>query len=147
MVDLTEQDLLTGLLHTAAFARRIDVLLADARVEGRPLAVIVAELPPIADDDVLTDAARRLRDVTRSRDVVARVGTGELAVCCPGADAAESAAVARRVAEVLAQPFERPEGRIVIRVAVGRCQLDVVRSTDTNVSVLFSAREALRQLF
>jgi len=140
MVDLTEQDLLTGLLHAAAFARRVDAVLARALDADEPVAVVVAELPPMADDGVLIEAARRVRDVTRSRDHVARSGTGELAVCCPGATEAEGRAVARRIAEVLAQPFELGGDYVLMPVGVGVFLRDGVTPGDTSAFVLLAAR-------
>ena len=140
MVDLTEQDLLTGLLHFGAFAGRVDAVLARAMQADEPVAVVVAELPPTADDGVLIEAARRVRDVTRSRDHVARSATAELAICCPGATEAEGRAVARRVAEVLAQPFELEGHYVVLGVGIGVFLREAVTEGDTSAFVLLAAR-------
>ncbi len=140
MVDLTEQDLLTGLLHVSAFAGRVDAVLARAIEADEPVAVVVAELPPMADDGVLIEAARRVRDVTRSRDHVARSATAELAICCPGATEAEGRAVARRVAEALAQPFELEGRYVVLGVGIGVFLREVVTEGDTSAFVLLAAR-------
>lgn len=139
MVDLTEQDLLTGLLHFGAFAGRVDAVLTRAMQADEPVAVVVAELPPTADDGVLIEAARRVRDVTRSRDHVARSATAELAICCPGATEAEGRAVARRVAEVLAQPFELEGHYVVLGVGIGVFLREVTEG-DTSAFVLLAAR-------
>lgn len=140
MVDLTEQDLLTGLLHGSAFGRRIDLLLPHAAELGEAVAVIVAELPPSADDGALIDAARRVRDVIRSRDLVARTGTGEVAVCCPGASEPEARAVARRIAEALAQPFEVAGELSCLRVGVGLFLRERVHPDDSAGFLLLAAR-------
>jgi GGDEF domain-containing protein len=140
MVDLTEQDLLTGLLHGGAFIRRVDLLLPRAADLDEPLAVIVAELPPSADDGALIDAARRVRDVIRSRDLVARTGTGELAVCCPGASEPEARAVARRIAETLGQPFEVAGDLACLPVGVGLFLRDAVHEDDNAAFLLLAAR-------
>lgn len=140
MVDLTEQDLLTGLLHGGAFQRRVDVLLPHAAELGEPLAVVVAELPPSADDGALIDAARRVRDVIRSRDLVARTGTGELAVCCPGATEPEARAVARRIAETLGQPFEVAGELTGLGVGVGLFLRESVHPDDSAGFLLLAAR-------
>ncbi len=140
MVELTEQDLLTGLLHATAFARRVDLALAQAVEREEPYAVVVAELPPAADDGVLIEAARRLRDVTRSRDLVARSGPGELAVCCVGATEAEGRAVLRRVGETLGQPFELDGDVVGLRVGLGVFLRDVAVAGDSAAFVLLAAR-------
>ncbi len=143
MVDLTEQDLLTGLLHSSAFARRIDAQLRRAQGTDESLVVVVVELPPPADDGVLIDAARRLRDVTRSCDHVARNGAGELAVFCPGATEAEGRAVARRIVEALAQPFEIDGAYLIVRVGVGLFFRDRVTADDSSAFVLLAARASI----
>jgi GGDEF domain-containing protein len=140
MVDLTEQDLLTGLLHASAFGRRIDGMLATATEAEEPFALVVAELPPMADDGVLIEAARRLRDVTRSRDQVARSGPGELAVWCAGASEAEGRAVARRIAEVLAQPFEIDGEYLVMPIGIGAFLRERASHSDSSSFVLLAAR-------
>lgn len=143
MVDLTEQDLLTGLLHPGAFARRVDLALVQGIERGDPYAVVVAELPPNADDGVLIEAARRLRDVTRSRDLVARSATAELAICCPGATEAEARAVARRVGETLGQPFELDGSLVGLRFGVGLYHRDAAVAGDTAAFALLAARAML----
>ena len=143
MVDLTEQDLLTGLLHAGAFARRVDLALVQGIERAEPFALVVAELPSAADDGVLIEAARRLRDVTRSRDLVARSATAELAVCCPGATEAEGRAVARRVAETLGQPFELAGDIVGLPIGVGVFLREAALEGDTAAFALLAARAVL----
>jgi GGDEF domain-containing protein len=147
MVDLTEQDLLTGLLHASAFSRRVDAALARAIDAVDAVAMVVAELPPMADDGVVIEAARRVRDATRSRDHVARTGTGELAICCPEADEAEARAVARRIAEVLAQPFELDGNYVMLPVGIGMFFRDAAVAGDTAGFMLLAARSTIDRYF
>jgi GGDEF domain-containing protein len=140
MVDLTEQDLLTGLLHGNAFGRRVDPVLRRAAERQEPYAVIVAELPPNADDGALIDAARRVRDVIRSRDLVARTGVAELGVCCPGASEPEARAVARRIAEALRQPFEIGGELLGLDVGVGAFLRETAGADDSAGFALLAAR-------
>ncbi len=147
MVDLTEQDLLTGLLHASAFSRRVDAALARAIDAVDAMAMVVAELPPMADDGVVIEAARRVRDATRSRDHVARTGTGELAICCPEADEAEACAVARRIAEVLAQPFELDGNYVMLPIGIGMFFRDAAVAGDTAGFMLLAARATIDRYF
>ena len=147
MVDLTEQDLLTGLLHASAFSRRVDAALARAIDAVDAVAMVVAELPPMADDGVVIEAARRVRDATRSRDHVARTGTGELAICCPEADEAEARAVARRIAEVLAQPFELDGNYVMLPIGIGMFFRDAAVAGDTAGFMLLAARATIDRYF
>lgn len=147
MVDLTEQDLLTGLLHASAFSRRVDAALARAIDAVDAMAMVVAELPPMADDGVVIEAARRVRDATRSRDHVARTGTGELAICCPEADEAEARAVARRLAEVLAQPFELDGNYVMLPIGIGMFFRDAAVAGDTAGFMLLAARATIDRYF
>ena len=147
MVDLTEQDLLTGLLHASAFSRRVDAALARAIEADDAVAVVVAELPPMADDGVVIEAARRVRDATRSRDHVARTGTGEFAVCCAEADEAQARAVARRVTEVLAQPFELDGTYVMLPVGVGLFFREAAIDGDTAGFMLLAARATIDRYF
>jgi GGDEF domain-containing protein len=143
MVDLTEQDLLTGLLHASAFSRRVEVALSRAIDASEPVAMVVAELPPMADDGVVIEAARRVRDTTRSRDHVARTGTGELAICCPDATEGEARAVARRLTEVLAQPFELDGNYVMLPIGVGMFFRETAVEGDTAGFMLLAARATI----
>jgi GGDEF domain-containing protein len=140
MVDLTEQDLLTGLLHAGAFGSRVDGMLRCSSGQGMPYAVIVAELPPNADDSALIDAARRVRDVIRSRDLVARTGVAEIGVCCPGASEPEARAVARRIVETLRQPFEIAGELLGLDIRVGTFLREERRADDSAGFALLAAR-------
>jgi GGDEF domain-containing protein len=140
MVDLTEQDLLTGLLHAGAFCRRVDGVLRRSTEQGEPYAVIVAELPPNADDGALIDAARRVRDVIRSRDLVARTGVAEIGVCCPGASEPEARAVARRIVETLRQPFEVGGELLGLDIGVGAFLREQGGADDSAGFALLAAR-------
>lgn len=147
MVDLTEQDLLTGLLHASAFSGRVEAALLRAIDAQIPVAMVVAELPPMADDGVVIEAARRVRDATRSRDHVARTGTGELAICCPEADEAQARALARRITEVLAQPFELDGTYVMLPVGVGMFFRDTAVGGDTAGFMLLAARATIDRYF
>jgi GGDEF domain-containing protein len=147
MVDLTEQDLLTGLLHASAFTRRVDAALSRATQAEEALAMVVAELPPMADDGVVIEAARRVRDATRSRDHVARTGTGELAICCPEADEAQARAVARRITEVLAQPFELDGEYVMLPIGIGLFFREAAVLGDTAGFMLLAARATIDRYF
>lgn len=147
MVDLTEQDLLTGLLHASAFSRRVDAALSRAIDAEDAVAVVVAELPSMADDGVVLEAARRVRDATTSRDHVARTGTGEFAVCCAEADKAQARAVARRITEVLAQPFELKGTYVMLPIGVGLFFRDAATDGDTAGFMLLAARATIDRYF
>ncbi len=145
MVELTEQDLLTGLLHAAAFGGRVDGALQRAVAGGEPVAMIVAELPVEADDGVMVDAARRVRDVIRSADFVARTGVAEIAVCCPGATEPVVRAVVRRIVETLHQPFEIAGELTCLAIGVGAFLREEPQPDDSSGFLLVAARTTIDQ--
>ena len=88
-----------------------------ARREPRKVAVLFVDLDgfkPINDmlghavgDEVLKEAARRLRTTTRDSDTVARIGGDEFVLLAVDvSDMADCASLANRVIQVLAQPLE-----------------------------------------
>mgnify|MGYP002784713389 CR=1 FL=1 len=104
LVELARTDPLTGLANRRAFDERLAAELARARREGSPLSLALVDLDRFkrvndvhghaVGDEVLREVARRLRDVARATDVVARLGGEELAWLLPGTglDAAMEAA-------------------------------------------------------
>jgi diguanylate cyclase (GGDEF)-like protein/PAS domain S-box-containing protein len=70
-------------------------------------------------DALLVEVARRLRQVTRPADGIARIGGDEFILLCPAADDAALAALADRVADRLREPLTTPAGPISIRASIG----------------------------
>ncbi len=114
-------DSLTGLANRTLLIDRLERLLPgpgrSPRDRRRRLAVLFIDVDRFkaindvaghrAGDDLLVAVAARLQGVIRGQDTLARLGGDEFVVVCPDlADpAVEAAAVAERVAAVMAQPF------------------------------------------
>jgi diguanylate cyclase (GGDEF)-like protein len=83
-------DALTGLPNRALIADRLDQALARAARDGRQAAVLVLDLDRFklvndslghqAGDELLCDAARKLRDTLRAVDSIARTGGDEFLI-------------------------------------------------------------------
>ncbi|MDO9427673.1 MAG: EAL domain-containing protein [Methylobacterium sp.] len=86
-------DVLTGLPNRALFQATLDNALADARVVGGEVGLILIDLDAFkevndtlghdAGDTLLKEVARRLNDVTQPGDLVARLGGDEFVVIAP----------------------------------------------------------------
>jgi len=71
-------------------------------------------------DEVLAAAARRLRDAGRESDTVARIGGDEFLVVCEEIDGARDAlALAERLVEQFAAPFEGADEDLGLSISVG----------------------------
>jgi diguanylate cyclase (GGDEF)-like protein/PAS domain S-box-containing protein len=124
---LAHHDGLTGLPNRLLFQERLAAALADARRSRRGGAVLLLDLDRFkevndslghpAGDELLREAAARLRGCAAPADTVARLGGDEFAIVQPGrgggAGPAEAArALAGAVMGALARPF-RVEGQDV----------------------------------
>ena len=104
-------DALTGMLNRKAFERRIEELVQQSRVTGQRVALVMADIDHFKrvndehgharGDEVLEDAAYRLRKQLRAFDLAYRLGGEEFAVLLPGATTPEAAAVAERLREAV----------------------------------------------
>jgi EAL domain-containing protein (putative c-di-GMP-specific phosphodiesterase class I)/GGDEF domain-containing protein len=133
--DSTLRDPVTGLASAALFTDRTEHALSRRRNPAAPVAVIAARLvmaPP--SDELLAEAALRLRSCVRPGDTVGRIADTELAVLLDDA-ADEAERVAARIAEAFAPPF--PVG-VELGVASG------VAGSDTESDVIARARAAVR---
>ncbi|MHB8725102.1 MAG: EAL domain-containing protein [Casimicrobiaceae bacterium] len=84
---LAAHDALTGLPNRASFGELLDVAIGNARRHSCSVAVMFIDLDRFknvndtlghdAGDELLRDAARRLRETLRSSDIVARLGGDE----------------------------------------------------------------------
>ena len=127
---MAQHDVLTDLPNRALLSDRLQQALAAARREGGRLAVVFLDLDgfkPVNDDlghgigdRLLQQVARRLRDVVRESDTVARVGGDEFVVVLRHVhDDAGIRAVVEKMRSAIAQPFEIGGHTIGITTSLG----------------------------
>ena len=132
LTSLAETDALTGLANRRVFDERVRATLGDARATGRPLSLILIDIDHFkrvndtfgheAGDGVIRELARRLTQVSRSGDLVARIGGEEFAWIIAGLGAAPAIAVAERLmAAVRAHAFP-VAGRVTISAGIAEAR-------------------------
>jgi diguanylate cyclase (GGDEF)-like protein len=107
-----QTDPLTGLLNRRALRPRLDEMVRHSLETGAPVAVVMFDLDHFkrvndtaghqVGDRVLEQFATALRQVSRSGDLVARMGGEEFLVALPGAGVDEALRYAARAADRLA---------------------------------------------
>ena len=114
-------DPLTGLANRAHLLELLDLGVDQARARGTHLAVLFVDLDHFKvvndslghdrGDQILVEAARRLRSTLRPTDLAARLGGDEFAVVCDATpDEADALLTAARVADVLREPYPLARG-------------------------------------
>src|SRR5690554_1814537 len=125
-----DHDDLTGLLTRTAFERRLVDALERAKRQESMVAVLFLDLDRFknvndslrhqAGDEVLRIVAKRLREVVRSWDVVARHGGDEFVLFLPDVESSsEVAHVTTRVLEAFGEPFAVAGLDLTISTTVG----------------------------
>jgi diguanylate cyclase (GGDEF)-like protein len=119
-------DQLTGLANRRRFHERWHAALRET---VGPTALLYLDLDgfkPVNDtlgheagDAVLVAVADRLRAVVRAGDVVARLGGDEFAVVMPWTDDHSARALAQRIVDALAEPFDTATRPVFIGASVG----------------------------
>jgi diguanylate cyclase (GGDEF)-like protein len=123
-------DGLTGLYNHSVFHGRLGEALSRARRTGRDVAVLYLDLDafkPVNDtfghergDRVLEEMARRLQDLTRTEDVVARMGGDEFAILVEDVGSPSAVeALAQRIVDELSRPFAIDGAEGAVGVSVG----------------------------
>src|SRR5947209_6089998 len=104
-------DGLTGMLNRGALSTRANELAQQSRVTGEPVGMIIADIDHFKQvndrhghttgDAVLRDVAYVIRKHLRAFDLSYRLGGEEFLVLLPGADLAQTAAVAEQLRDAV----------------------------------------------
>nr|WP_301288437.1 sensor domain-containing diguanylate cyclase [Natronospira proteinivora] len=132
---LAYKDSLTAVFNRRGFMRALRNAVADARRQGTPLSIIMADLDhfkPINDthghpvgDEILQKLMPFLQGGRRQLDQVGRLGGEEFGIILPGAGLEDAVAIAERIRATLAhQPIETQAGTIPITLSLGVSELD-----------------------
>ena len=126
-----DHDELTGLPNRKRLVEVLSVALHGARrsATGAGTAVLFLDLDDFKvvndslghhiGDDVLVEAARRIRTSVRPEDVVARFGGDEFIVVCQDVDERTATVVAHRVLEALAESADIRDRRVTLSASLG----------------------------
>ena len=127
---MAHHDALTELPNRALFRDRLEQALTRARADGTMAAILCLDLDHFKDvndtlghalgDLLLKQAARRIAGLVRKGDILARLGGDEFAVVMgdigsPG----DAAALARRIVDAVAAPFDLDGHEALIGISIG----------------------------
>jgi diguanylate cyclase (GGDEF)-like protein len=123
-------DQLTGLANRALFAEHLDQALRRQSRMGCGLAVLFIDLDEFKTvndlhghtlgDELLKQAAERLRTTLRTADAIARIGGDEFAALFEGVGLGlDASAAAERVIESFAQPFLIESSEVFVTASMG----------------------------
>lgn len=118
---LAQTDPLTGLYNRRYLMKSLDQELERTRRTGLPTSLIMLDLDHFKrlndtyghqfGDAVLCRVALILKENVRKLDIPCRYGGEEFALVLPGTRLPQALRLAARLREILAQPWEEPQGR------------------------------------
>jgi len=122
-------DSLTGLANRALLRDRLEHALARARRSGATVSVLFCDLDGFkmvndtmghdAGDMLLVEVARRFQIGVREGDTVARLGGDEFAIVVDETTANGATSLARRLLDVLSDPFDINGREVFARASIG----------------------------
>jgi diguanylate cyclase (GGDEF)-like protein len=124
-----DHDQLTGLPNRKRLVEVLSRALHGSRRTERGTAVLFLDLDGFKvvndslghhiGDDILIEAAQRIRDAIRASDVVARFGGDEFVIVCRDVDADDAQAIGQRVLATLAEAAAIEEHRVPLSASMG----------------------------
>lgn len=121
-----QHDGLTGLPNRTTLGHRLDAALSSGQT---PVALLMLDLDRFKDvndtlghvsgDRLLCAVGPRLVAHLRDGDTLARLGGDEFAVLLPGASAVAAGVVARKLLDVLEQPFDLGDASVNVAASIG----------------------------
>ncbi|HEY8608598.1 MAG TPA: EAL domain-containing protein [Noviherbaspirillum sp.] len=123
-------DTLTGLANRSLFRDRLDHEIALSRRSGQPMALFFIDLDRFkevndllghdAGDELLRQAAGRIRDCVRKSDMAARLGGDEFTVILTALETpAQVSRIAQKILHALALPFLLDGKEVTISASIG----------------------------
>jgi len=130
LLQMAHFDQLTGLANRSLFHDRLDQAVAQAKRHTHKLAVMYLDLDGFkavndtlghkAGDDLLAEAAHRLRQNVREVDTVARMGGDEFTIILNEITTQESIRlVAGKLIEAISAPYEHIGSEEVVTISIG----------------------------
>ncbi|MDZ7853276.1 MAG: EAL domain-containing protein [Halomonas sp.] len=127
---LAQHDALTGLPNRLLLTDRLDLAVAQARRSGTLLALMFLDLDRFKQvndlmghelgDQVLHQAAQRLKACVRASDTLSRQGGDEFLLVLPDIGSPEAAVpVARKLLDALVMPFYLGDSELVLSGSIG----------------------------
>ncbi|MGY6248755.1 putative bifunctional diguanylate cyclase/phosphodiesterase [Bosea thiooxidans] len=152
-------DELTGLANRFEYNRHIDEAFARLERTGEAFALLYVDLDGFKQvndslghdigDQVLMETASRLRNATRSNDMLARFGGDEFLLILPSADHTIVTAIAQRMIDSMTRAFDVDGKTVYVTASIGIAMApsdgsspaDLLRHADT---ALYKAKSAGR---
>lgn len=126
---LAHYDTLTGLPNRALLNERMPAAIAQARVRGNALAVLVLDIDKFKNindtfgqavgDELLVMVAKRMTEIAPPEDIVARVGGDTFVIVLCGAKRTHATRTAQRLLDSLALPIRTRELELVVTPSIG----------------------------
>jgi diguanylate cyclase (GGDEF)-like protein len=124
-----DHDQLTGVANRFLLMSRLSAMLRSEAEAGDGLVLASVDLDGFktvndtwghpAGDEVIRTIARRLSELVRATDTVARVGGDEFVVLCHGASPSRADDLGRRICEVVGHAIDIGAAEVVVGASVG----------------------------